>query len=133
MPGGSPIGAAVHAVVDAVTGHSTHHDVPEMVDPLAEETYWREHHREQPFARADRSFEDYALAYHVGFTGHLPERTFAERETELRAMYEAGPNGPQILPWSEVRDAARAAYERVSRGEAYRFESNIAGTNESLH
>jgi hypothetical protein len=131
MPGGSPIGAAVHAVMDAMTPHPAHPNVPEMVDSLAEENYWREHHREQAFA-SDLSFEHYALAYHVGFSSYHPDQTFADCEADLRAIYEMGPHDPQLLPWAEVRDAARVAYERVARGEAYHLESTISGTNDGL-
>jgi hypothetical protein len=132
MPGGSPIGAAVGAVLEAVTGYPAPFRVPEEVDPAAEDAFWRVHHRDQPFASIRRPFEEYTIAYRLGYTGFKDGKSFAECEEELRAHYEEALENSKILPWAEARAAARAAYERVSRGEAVRYESRISGTNAGL-
>ena len=136
-----PIGTAVGAVIGAVAGGLAGKGIAEVVDPTAEDSYWREQHRDQSFARADRSFDDYAPAYRTGYTGYREGRSFEETETDLRSEYEKGSmqsdpatetmnqesvdrmqhnmNTPP-MGWEDAREAARAAYERVRRGEASR-------------
>jgi hypothetical protein len=144
-------------VVGAIAGGLVGKGVSEMIDPTAENAYWRERHPEQPYARG-RAFEDYETAYRAGYTGYRAGKSFADREADLRMEYEGGPQraqaeirragsdpvnnpeempsnsspfpvrgdqsgigrDPAPLPWHEAREAARAAYERVERGEARR-------------
>src|SRR5713101_2534628 len=54
-----PVGTAVGAVIGAVAGGLTGKGVAEAIDPTAEDAYWRENHRTQPFAK-DRAYDDYA-------------------------------------------------------------------------
>jgi hypothetical protein len=142
---GGPIGAAVGAVVGAVAGAYAGHGVAEVVDPTAEDAYWREQHRLQPYARDDRPYEDYAPAYRTGYVGYREGQTFEQREAELRAEYEGGRKGSDqdfthgdeveaarqpgtmqhsmstyALSWEGARDAVRAAYDRVDRARAAR-------------
>lgn len=164
-----PIGTAIGAVVGAVVGGLAGKGVAEMIDPTAEDTYWREKHWSQPYADRTRPYEAYAPAYRAGVTGYREGQTFEEREAELRMEYEgrapearagAGlPGGdpapkPGAMPrdsstdpvrdddarraagamqsqmsalrWGDAREAARAAYERVRRGEAQRVNPEAA-------
>jgi hypothetical protein len=141
---GGPIGAAVGAVIGAVAGGFAGKGVAEMVDPTAEDAYWRENHRQQPYAAEERSFDDYAPAYRTGYSGYREGKSFDEAEADLRMQYEGGPqrsgeeasaerrdpavnpgtmpggSQPNPLRWDDAREAARAAYERVHRGQAER-------------
>jgi hypothetical protein len=137
-----PVGTAVGAVVGAVVGGLAGKGVAEAIDPTAEDAYWREHHDYQPYAADDRTYDDYAPAYRAGYTGYREGQTFEEREADLRMEYEGGPrqaeteNEPATtkaatpqkdragdpMRWDAAREAARAAYDRVARGEAYRAE-----------
>src|SRR3954471_9273816 len=53
-----PVGTAVGAVIGAVAGGLAGKGVAESIDPTAEEAYWRENHRSQPFAR-DRAYDEF--------------------------------------------------------------------------
>ncbi len=87
---GGPIGIAVGTAVGAIIGGLAGKGTAEAIDPTAEETYWREHHGDQPYADAERPYEIYAAAYRVGYSGYREGKTFAEREAELRMEYEGG-------------------------------------------
>ncbi len=173
---GGPIGTAVGAVIGAVAGGLAGKGVAEMIDPTAEDAYWRESHWSQPYADRTRPYEAYAPAYRTGFTGYREGKTFDDREADLRMEYEGGPQraeaaaaragsdpastpgtmqnnlstfpvrgdqssvgrDPAVKPgsmeshmssyplrWDDAREAARAAYERVRRGEAHRAGSKV--------
>lgn len=131
-PGG-PIGAAVGAVIGAVAGGIGGMTLADDIDPQDEDAYWREQHARQSFRDESRTYEEYAPAYRTGYGGYQRGKTFAEREAELREAYEressmglrddmstayisagASPMGVlPVLPWEKVREAARAAYERM--------------------
>jgi uncharacterized protein YcfJ len=133
-----PFGTAIGAIVGAVAGGYAGKGIAEVIDPSAEDTYWRENHRNQPFAE-DEPYDDYAPAYRQGYMGFREGQTFADREADLRMEYEGGPQKndaettragddattvsampvtgetPNPLRWEKARDAARVAYERVGR------------------
>jgi hypothetical protein len=143
-----PIGTALGAVVGAIAGSYAGLGVSEYIDPVAEDSHWREQHPNQPFAKSDLPFEAYANAYRTGYQGYRDGQKFEQREGDLRMEYEGGPQLseaektieaggatvapideiPQIsqepLRWEDAREAARAAYERVERGEAHRKKSD---------
>lgn len=115
-----PVGTAVGAVIGAVAGGAGGYAVGQAIDKEAEDTYWREHHTEQPFAREGDRFEQYQPAYRTGFLGHEqhPAGSFEEAEPSLRSEYEAS---GASLPWEHAREASRAAWTRVHKGEAVRI------------
>jgi hypothetical protein len=84
-----PVGAAVGVAVGAILGGLTGKGFAEGFDPTAEEAFWREHHRHQPYAKEGHEYDAYARAYRTGYEGYQPGQTFAEREAELRAKYES--------------------------------------------
>jgi uncharacterized protein (TIGR02271 family) len=118
---GGPVGTVVGAIVGAVAGGAGGYAVGEAIDPAAEDAYWREHHYTQPFAKGG-SFDEYQPGYRTGYQGYdkyaAEKRTFEEAEPHLQREYGASETG---LPWEEARDASRAAWNRVERGEAVRI------------
>ncbi len=118
---GGPIGTAVGAVIGAVAGGAGGYAIGEAIDPAAEDAYWRENHYKQPFAKSG-SFDEYHSGYRTGYQGYdkyAPEkRTFEEAEPELERDYSASRTD---VPWEKARDASRAAWNRVERGEAVRI------------
>ena len=122
---GGPVGTVVGAVVGAVAGGLGGHAIGKAVDPDAEDAYWRSQHSKQPYARSEVGFEEYRLAYRVGYEGYAhhegDEWTFEEAEPNLRRDYEAG---SPTLPWEKAREASRHAWNRVQRGEAVRLKAN---------
>ncbi len=121
---GGPVGTVVGAVIGAVAGGVGGHAVGEAVDPAAEDAYWGEQHSKQPFAKGG-SYEDYQPAYRMGYEGYgrhaEDKRTFDEAEPDLRSEYE---ESEANLPWDKARDASRAAWSRVERGEAVRLPAS---------
>ena len=127
---GGPVGTAVGAVIGAVAGGLAGKGVAEAVDPTAEDAYWRNEHRSQPFAK-DRSYDEFAPAYRAGYEGfatHYKEGTrFEDAEPMLRRDYETRLAHPTSsvanaadnagrrahLAWDEAKHAAKAAWHRV--------------------
>jgi hypothetical protein len=142
-----PVGAVVGVTVGAILGGLSGKGFAEGLDPTAEEAYWREQHRHQPYA-GEEDYDVYARGYRTGFHGYRPGQTFEEREADLRLEYEGGPQKPQAesdepaavkaaeeaqraetmeetkrtqpLEWERAREASRAAYEKIRRAEAER-------------
>jgi uncharacterized protein (TIGR02271 family) len=117
---GGPVGTVVGAVIGAVAGGAGGYAVGEAIDPAAEDAYWRESHYKQPFAKSG-SYDEYEGGYRTGYQGYdkyaSEKGTFDEAEPDLRRDYGATRTG---LPWEKARDASRAAWNRVERGEAVR-------------
>lgn len=123
---GGPLGGAVGAVIGAVAGGLGGKAVAEGIDPTAEDAYWREHHRDQPYA-ADRPYDEFAPAYRAGYEGYRKDVRYEDIEDDLRARYEvtsapipetAGAGTRARLGWDEAKAATRAAWERVAKGDA---------------
>jgi hypothetical protein len=131
--GAGPVGVVIGTVVGAIVGGYAGREVAEGIDPTLEDAYWRENHPAQPYAKENRTYDDYASAYRTGYTGFRRDQSFEEREADLRRTYEEplpkAPAGTQNiassqnvtdhsssrLSWEEVRQAARAAYQRLER------------------
>ena len=84
------------------------------INPTAEDAYWRQAFRDEPYYQPDLAYEDYSPAYRVGYTGPLRrEGTFDSLEAVLRQDWEQV-KGRSRLQWDEARLAAQAAWERVT-------------------
>lgn len=84
------------------------------VNPTAEEAYWREAYRHEPYFRPDFNFEDYGPAYRVGYTGPVRRQgEFEQLEGELRSDFQRV-RGRSRLRWEDAREATRAAWRRVT-------------------
>jgi hypothetical protein len=113
---GGPVGAVVGAAVGAVTGGLAGKSAAEAVNPTAEEVYWRETLIREPYFVAGRSYEYYAPGFRAGWEGRVRHdgRTFLEAEPDLKAEYNL--TRSELDPeWEDVRDASRAAWNRVDR------------------
>lgn len=90
---------------------------PPAVNPTAEEAYWRDAYRREPYYRAEFSYEDYSPAYRVGYTG--PVRRYGEFDELEHALKDdfQRVRGRSRLRWEEAREATRAAWRRVTKGE----------------
>ncbi len=114
-----PVGTVVGGIIGAVAGGYGGKAVGEAIDPTGEDNYWREAHGKQPYADKTSRFEDYQPAYRTGYEGfskHAADnRNFEQAEPDLRKKYES--SGAKV-PWDKAREASRAAWTRVERGEA---------------
>lgn len=109
-PVGSVIGAAVGAVADGLSGKSA----AEVVNPTAEEKFWRETYTREPYYVKGRSYEYYAPGFRAGWEGRVRHdgRSFDAAEPELKSDY-LRTRTELSQEWLDVRPAARAAWDRV--------------------
>jgi hypothetical protein len=109
-----PVGAAVGAVAGAVVGALAGKGIANAVDPIAEDTYWRNNYSTRPYARG-ASYDDYRPAYGYGvdaFTRY-PGRPFDEIESDLGRDWNTR-RGTSSLEWDRAKHATRDAWQRVS-------------------
>lgn len=90
---------------------------PPAINPTAEEAYWRQAFRSEPYYRSEFTYEDYGPAYRVGYTGPVRRNgEFEQLEGELKSDFDRV-RGKSRLRWEEAREATRAAWRRATRGE----------------
>lgn len=108
-----PIGTIAGAAVGAVVGGLMGKGIAEKIDPTREDTYWRDNHSRQGWAKG-RPYEDFQPAYRTGYEGYAEfgSGRFEDREAELRRRYESNQPG---LGWEEARPASQAAWERFDQ------------------
>jgi hypothetical protein len=112
-----PIGALVGGVIGAIAGGAAGHGIAERVDPTAEEAYWTENFRNEPYYEEGYEYSDYAPAYRMGYERYpsFQGRQYEDAERELEREWEAS-RGTSRLDWQRARQAARAGWQRIERG-----------------
>jgi len=110
-PVGTVIGAAAGAVVGGLAGKG----VAELIDPTAEEAYWRENYSTRPYVTKGATFDEYAPAYRYGVSAYqrYPDRSFDDAEPSLRTDWENA-KGNSTLSWNAARSASRDSWQRVA-------------------
>lgn len=110
---GGPVGGVIGAAVGSILGAYAGKGVGELVDPTAEDAYWRENHRTQAHA-ADGGYDEFEHGYKTGYQGYATHgvagRSFDESESDLRRDYDA--SGAPVA-WDKAKRASRAAWNRV--------------------
>lgn len=90
---------------------------PPCINPTAEEAYWRDAFRREPYYRTGFTYEDYGPAYRVGYTGPVRRSgDFEHVEPQLKDDFHRV-RGRSRLEWEEAREATRAAWRRATRDE----------------
>jgi hypothetical protein len=109
-----PVGAAVGAAVGAVVGAVAGKGLADVVDPVAEDAYWRDNYSSRPYASA-ASYDEYrpAFGYGVDAYARYPDRTFDEIEPQLGRDWNSR-RGSSRLEWDHAKHATRDAWQRVS-------------------
>ncbi len=81
-----------------------------------EDAYWREAHVREPYFNAQRSYEDYAPAYRMGYEGRsrYDAGDYAHYEPAFARDWETV-KGASRLEWEEAKHAAKAGWHRVER------------------
>ncbi|HZN64239.1 MAG TPA: YsnF/AvaK domain-containing protein [Tepidisphaeraceae bacterium] len=112
-----PVGTVIGAVAGAVAGGFAGKGVAEMVDPTAEDAYWRENYKTRPYVQKGASYDTYAPAYRYGVESSqkFKGRQFDEVEVDLRKNWETT-HGRSGMAWDSAKDAVRDAWTRVSSG-----------------
>ena len=110
-----PVGTAIGAAVGAVVGGLAGHGVAEMIDPTAEDAYWRANYEKQDYVAAGSTYDDYGPAYRYGVDAYRQhgEREFDDVEPDLRADWDRN-RGNSTLAWDRARYATRDSWQRVS-------------------
>lgn len=111
---GGPIGAAVGGVVGAVAGGLAGKATAEVLNPTAEDAYWREAYSKQPYYESDRTYDDYRPAYALGWSsvGTYTGR-FEDFEPQLQDRWSTE-RGNSSLDWNAARTPVYAAWERAA-------------------
>ena len=109
-----PVGTAIGAAVGAVIGGLAGKGVAELIDPTAEETYWRTQYSSRSYVSPEASFDDYGPAYGYGVSARREHAgvSFDEAEGPLSAGWELA-RGASTLEWERAKPATRDAWERV--------------------
>lgn len=110
-----PVGTAIGAVVGAVAGGLLGKGAAEMIDPTAEDAYWRESYSGRPYVASGGTYDDYGPAYRygVGSYGQYEGRTFDQAEPDLKRHWD-GARGSSQLTWENARHATRDSWQRIS-------------------
>jgi hypothetical protein len=110
-----PIGTVVGAAVGAIAGGLAGKGVAEMVDPTAEEAYWRDNYSSRPYVTRGASFGDYGPAYRYGIESYdrYEGHTFEQAEPELMRDWD-GAKGSSRLTWDNAKNATRDSWQRLS-------------------
>jgi hypothetical protein len=110
-----PVGTLVGAVAGAVAGGLAGKGIAEMIDPTAEEAYWRENYSSRPYIASGSTYDDYAPAYRYGVDNYrrFEGRTFEQSESELMRDWERA-KGTSKLTWDNAKQATRDAWQRIS-------------------
>jgi hypothetical protein len=87
--------------------------IADMLDPVAEEAYWRENYTAQSYYESCYVYDDYHPGYRTGWEGRAryEGRSFDQSEPDLEADYNRH-RGSSRLSWAKNREAARAAWDR---------------------
>ena len=110
---GGPVGMAVGGVAGAIAGGLAGSTAAEMINPTAEDAYWRENHRNEPYYEGSRRYEEYRPAYALGWSSAASyPGEFDAYDAEMQTRW---PNerGSSTLDWETARGPARAAWDRV--------------------
>ncbi|MBI2772693.1 MAG: hypothetical protein HYX47_23945 [Burkholderiales bacterium] len=92
---------------------ASNNSAPHVFNPTAEDAYWQDAFRKEPYYKPELDYQDYSPAYRVGYTGPLRRGgSFNALEGELHRDWEQV-KGPSRLTWDEARQATRAAWRRV--------------------
>lgn len=110
-----PVGTLVGAAVGAVAGGLAGKGVAEMIDPTAEEAYWRENYSSRSYVNSGASFDDYGPAYRYGVDsyGRYEGRTFEQVEADMMRDWDQT-RGSSGLTWDKARHAARDSWQRIN-------------------
>jgi hypothetical protein len=110
-----PVGTLAGAAIGAVAGALAGGGLASMVDPKAEDAYWRDNYASRPYVRADHTYDDYGPAYRYGVASlgrHGVDRDWDTVENDLGAGWDDARMNSR-LAWEDARPATRDAWQRA--------------------
>ena len=84
------------------------------IDPLAEESYWREHFYTRPYVRPGDSWSDFGAAFRLGWQARRRYPLHEWREIEERLARLWRDRDPTAISWERARRAARDAWDHAT-------------------
>jgi len=110
------VGGLNGPVPDAAAGRLVAKGSACVVDPVRENSYWRDNYCKRPYVSQDASYEDYGPAYGFGIDAvtRYPGLTFEDIEPEMAYAWTTG-GGASLLGWNHAKHAARDAWNRLKR------------------
>jgi len=114
---GGPVGATVGAAIGAIAGGLAGKGFAEVVNPTAEEMYWKGGFKARPYYKSGTEYETYQPYYQYGYEAasrvEFRGRKYEEIEQQLEMEW---PNhrGTAQGEFSEFKGATRDAFERAS-------------------
>lgn len=110
-----PVGAMVGAAVGAVAGALAGKGIGKAVDPVAEDTYWRDNYSTRPYVTPGSTYDDYGPAYKHGVDAYsrYPDRKYEDIESDLSRDWGTS-RGNSSLEWEHAKHASRDAWHRLS-------------------
>jgi hypothetical protein len=104
------------------------------VNPTAEDAYWREQHKREPYYDKNYTYDDYQGAYRTGYEGYRrwsgQGKRYDEIEPELQKEYQRN-YGKSKLAWENARHATRAAWSRLDRDLSQYIGYDVVDRNDS--
>ena len=109
-----PVGTAVGAVVGAVAGGLAGKGAAEVIDPTAEDAYWRENYKTRPYAKGVE-YTQLAPAYRYGWESRqrFSGKKFEEIEPNLRSDWDRQ-HASTGMPWEKAKMAVRDSWDRLT-------------------
>jgi hypothetical protein len=107
-------GMAAGALIGGFAGALAGKEAGELINPNAEDMYWRQIYKTRPYVNALASYRDYEPAYHHGIKAFrtFSGRKFDEMEPYIAMEWETA-RGESHLNWETAKPAIRDAYERL--------------------
>ena len=111
---GTAAGLAAGAAAALTNTPSNETKEPRKVDPVIEESHWREHFAAEPYYDSAFGFEEYVPAWRTGWEGRAKYagRSFEDAERDLQADFHWN-RGQSRLLWDQARPAVRAAWDHA--------------------
>lgn len=120
-----PIGAAIGAVLGGIGGAKAGDAVAEYVNPTEFDDYWHHNYQSTDYYNKDRTWDDYAPAYGLGYYARdtYRGRRFDDLDDDLAATWEKTKDKSR-LAWDEARDAVRDGWHHVERALPGDFDND---------
>jgi hypothetical protein len=114
---------AAGAAIGALAGGAAGKGVGHVVNPQAEDTYWRNTYQTQPYYTPGYTYDDYQPAYALGYnsTGRYPSYDLAE--AHMADEWDRVKGGSR-LTWNQAKSASRAAWDKVERAMPGDFDGD---------
>ena len=89
--------------------------VGHVVNPKAENDYWRNEYQTQPYYTPGYTYDDYEPAYALGYNNYDKyEGGYDANEGRLSTEWDRS-KGNSRLSWDQAKSATRAGWHRVER------------------